>query len=151
MKLNGFISKVRSILPLLQTYLLTAAYLASHTTPRTDCLRFSKFHQYKHKRKAHSRGPRSSHSHRRMPCYLRSPINFPADRLYAIYNAILPSHLYWSDTEADLDEAVVDLCGKGLLLKSVRADYFLSCRWRVAVDLNFVTEVGFYFGEYLWD
>ena len=155
MKLNKIISKDRSTLPCFKIYLLIAAYLASHTLPRLDYLRFSKFHQYKEKRKALSRGSKSSRSHRRMPCYLQAPKNFPAERLYAIFYAIIPSYLCWSDAEAELDESITELCGMRLLSRSVRADYFRNCKWRVGIDLKFVTdlanEVGFDFDEYLWD
>lgn len=90
-----------------------------------------------------------------MPCYLQAPKNFPAERLYAIFYAIIPSYLCWSDAEAELDETITELCGMRLLSRSVRADYFRNCKWRVGIDLKFVTdlanEVGFDFDEYLWD
>lgn len=151
-----FFPKGRQALPIFATHLLIAAYLASHTPPRTDCLRFSKFYQSKHKRKTGSKvSKRSSRRHRKIPCHLLGPAAFPAERLYAIYHAILPPNLYSRAVDLNLDEAVAVLWGRRLLVKSVEGDDIVSCKWRIGVGLEFITDVAkdvaFDLDEYLWD
>lgn len=155
-------NKKRRLLPIFASYLLIAAYLASHTPARTDCPRFSKFYQTKFKRKAgsnYSKVSKRSSRRRKIPCHLLGPAVFPAERLYAIYHAILPPNLHTRSTDLNLDEAMALLWGRRLLVKSTGGgggeNDILSCKWRVGVDLEFITgianDVAFDLDDYLWD
>lgn len=157
-------ARKRRLLPIFASYLLIAAYLASHTPARTDCLRFSKFHQIKYKRKVRSNCPKvskSSSRHRKIPCHLLGPAAFPAERLYAIYHSILPPNLYTRAADLNLDETMAVLWGRRLIVKSMGGgggggdNDILSCKWRIEVGLEFVTgianDVAFDLDDYLWD
>lgn len=153
--------KRKKFLPIFASYLLIAAYLASHSPARTDCLRFSKFHQSRYKRRAGSNYPKvskSSSRRRKVPSHLLSPAAFPAERLYAIYHAILPPNLYTRAATLNLDEAVALLWGRRLLVNSMGGggdNDDLSCKWRIGVGLEFITgianDVAFDLDDYLWD
>lgn len=155
--------KKKRLLPIFASYLLIAAYLASHTPARTDCPRFSKFQQTNYRRKAGSNHPKlskSSSHHRKIPYQLLSPAAFPVERLYAIYHSILPPNLHARAADINLDETMAMLCGKRFIVKSMGGagggdDDILSCKWRIEVGLEFVTDiandVAFDLDDYLWN
>lgn len=120
-------SSISAILPHFPrhtAHLLLAAYLASHTHPRTDTVLYSKSSQHVSRRRRRQQGqtlPSNSATparRRKISRHLLGPQPFPLERLFAIFHATSPSPVV---DGGELMAQVATLAGLSLLLRASSA------------------------------
>ena len=142
-------------LPYYPSYLLIAAYLASHNMPKHDVTLFSKSSLSKRRKRGGGTAltPHRVSKHRKVLRKLLGPQLFPLERLLAIFHSIVPQT--FATGGADIMCQFATLVGLKLVVKSGGGGDVLEggAKWRVNVGFEFVRElargVGFDVERYL--